>query len=667
MQYPKTPVRTVRETMHGVEVRDSYIWLEGNGPEVQAWVQAQNEFTRAYLDSVEVRTRLAEQIKELANRDIVESPVVRNGRYFFTLRRPDQQQSALVYKDGLEAEPVVLVDPNKNKKGRKSIAGYSISPDGKFALVNIAKDGSDFQTTYVIDVERRKVIRDRIPPCVMLSMQWLSDNSGFYYSIYPLEPGKDHLYFHRSGTKPSEDLGLFGKDLKQGLWTFADLSPDDNYLLIQVGHGWGKDDLYCLDRKSDEIKHLVTGKDNTFSGCVIDGKVYAQTDYKAPRSRIVRFDVENPSEEHWEEVIGQSEDVISDFRVIGDKIVVNVLSNVSNKIKVYARDGNFLQELEVPDNSTVHSINGEPNGNELIYSVYSFTNPTIINIADLSTEETKQLREVKVGIDLSNLTVEQIWCSSKDSTRIPMYVVRRDDIELNGNNPTLLYGYGGFNQNITPTFGQRRIVFVKDGGVYVSSNLRGGAEFGREWYNAGVGIRKQNVVDDLIASAEELMKIGFTNPDRLAIYGGSNGGLVVGAALTQRPELFRAVVCAVPLLDMVRYTKLERFGDAWTNELGDPNNPEEFRSLLDISPYHRVDNREYPAVLFVSGGADTRVNPTHARKMAAKLQEQNRSKYPILLRTESAAGHGDGKSREIEILEDVDVLAFLYRELGMSR
>jgi prolyl oligopeptidase len=594
------------------------------------------------------------------------------------------------------AKDRVLVDANALAvDGTIALDWFQPSDTGKYVAYGTSASGSEMSTLHVIETRTGTILPDTIERTRAASIAWLHDNSGFYYTRYPkkgeVPDGQEvynrHVYFHLLGSPVDSDDPIFGEGRDPEDWPSVALSNDDRWLLINVSQGWTKSELFLMDLKSEKPpSRLTTGKDFLYSADVFDGKVYITTNEDAPHYRVFVTDAGNFDREAWKEIIPQSDAVLQGASVFGGKLFAQYEQNASSQLKLFDLDGKKISDIELPSIGTVFGTGGRWNKNEAFFGFQSFTVPPSIYRVDLKTvhvvtvdgpdrfpgnviaNPTLWMKVDAPSIDPSAYEVGQEWFKSKDGTRVPMFVVHKKGLQKNGKNPTLLTAYGGFNVSLTPSFSRTAYLWMERGGVYAVANLRGGAEFGEDWHRAGMLDKKQNVFDDMIAAAEHLISEKYTDKNHLAIQGGSNGGLLMGAMITQRPDLFRAVVCQVPLLDMLHYQDFQ-IAKLWIPEYGSSENPEQFKWLYAYSPYHHVKaGVEYPAILFMTADTDTRVDPMHAKKMAALMQGQARNGQsktrPILLRIESKAGHGAGKPVTKQIEEFTDVYSFLWWQVG---
>jgi prolyl oligopeptidase len=587
----------------------------------------------------------------------------------------------LYVRDSLNGSDRVLVDANSlAADGTIALDWFQPSENGKYVAYGTSPSGSEMSTLHVIESKAGEILPDTIERTRAASIAWLHDNSGFYYTRYPkkgeVPPGQEmynrHVYFHLLGSPVETDNAIFGEGRGPEDWPGVSLSNDGRWLLINVSEGWTKSELFLMDLKSDKAPiRLTTGKNFLYSADIYDGKVYITSNEDAPRYRVFVTDAGNFDREAWKEIIPQSDAVLQGAAVFGGKLVAQYEQNASSQVKTFDLDGKKLNDIALPAIGTVYSSGGKWNRDEVFYGFQSFTFAPSIYRYDLKDGSTSLWTKVDApSIEASAYDVQQEWFNSKDGTRVPMFVVHKKGLQKNGKNPTLLTAYGGFNVSLTPTFSRTAYLWMEHGGIYAVANLRGGAEFGEDWHRAGMLDKKQNVFDDMIAAAQHLISEKYTDKHHLAIQGGSNGGLLMGAMITQRPDLFRAVVCQVPLLDMLHYQDFQ-IAKLWIPEYGTAENPEQFKWLYAYSPYHHVKTGvEYPAVLFMTADTDTRVDPMHAKKMTALMQAaaQNGSSHtrPILLRIESKAGHGAGKPVTKQIEEFTDVYSFLFWQLGVK-
>jgi prolyl oligopeptidase len=669
------------EVLHGVPVPDPYRWLEnGDSPETRAWVEAQNEFTRSVLDGLPQRAAIHARLDKLLMTGSVTTPVLRGERRFYQRRDGRLDQPLLVVRDGLEGEERTIIDPNAlSASGVVALDWWFPSESGRLLAYGLSEGGTELSTLYVMDVERGLNLDvERIPHTRAASLAWLPDDSGFYYTRYP-EPGSveegdemyhRHVFFHSLGQDWHQDAEVFGSGRAREDWPNVDLSQSGRWLVVHVQQGWVRTEVYCLDRDHPErgFVPIHTGVDAVAVPVFAGDRLLIHTNHDSPNYALYEVDPERPARDNWRLVLPQRQDrVLESVHAAAGRLVAHELHNAASQARLYQMDGSLTAEVELPSIGTLTGIGGEWSGDRITIGFTSFAQPQSAYDVEPSNGATELFAhgEVPEGFDPSLYDVRQEWYPSRDGTRVSVFLIHRKDRPPE-HSPTLLTGYGGFSVSRTPSFIAALPLWLDAGGVYALANLRGGGEYGEAWHRAGMLGNKQNVFDDFIAAAEWLIECGYSRRDQLAISGGSNGGLLVGAALTQRPDLFRAVVCQVPLLDMLRYQHL-RIARLWIPEYGSAEDAEQFRWLYAYSPYHHVQPGErYPATFLLTAEGDSRVDPMHARKMAARLQAETASESPILLRVETAAGHGQGKPRSKQLEEATDVWSFLFWQLGVG-
>ena len=680
MNIPKPPAtkqQPVTDDYFGQKIVDPYRWLEdGSSPETQEWVSEQLAYTRGVLDKLPGREKLHDRIEQLLEIGNLGETQVGGEYYFHTRRDGKQNQPVLFVRKGVDGKDEVLVDANQlSKDGTVALDWWAASHDGKYVAYGTSESGSEMSTLRVIEAATRKLLPDTIARTRAASIAWQPDDSGFYYTRYPkkgdVPEGQEmynrHVFYHALGSDPAKDPLIFGEGRKPQDWPSVVLSNDGRWLSIIVGEGWTKSEVYLKDAQtSAPAVAVATGKNFLYSAQPYNGELYIQTNEDAPRYRVFKAPITAPTREHWREIMPQSDAVLTSLSIIGGQLFARYEQNAHSLLKRFTTDGKPLGEIPLPTLGTVTDIGGEYDSTSAFYLFSSFTVPTTIYRFDIPASRTTLWDSVQTSFDGSNYETKQVWYPSKDGTRIPMFLVMRKGLKLNGHNPVLLTAYGGFNVSLTPEFYKTLFPWVDHDGIYAVANLRGGSEFGEDWHRAGMLDKKQNVFDDFIAAAEYLQKEGYTDGQHLAIRGGSNGGLLMGAALTQRPDLFRAVVCQVPLLDMLRYQNFQ-IAKLWIPEYGSSEDPKQFQWLYAYSPYHHVrKGTDYPAILFMTADSDTRVDPMHAKKMTALLQADNGGPHPILLRIEPKAGHGVGKPISKLVEEWTDIYSFLFWQLGMA-
>ncbi len=673
---PKTRADNVIEIIHGQKVEDPYRWLEdAKSEEVQKWVSEQNQYTRSILDRLPARDKIRTRLEELFAISYIGAPQVHKGRYFYTKREGMQNQPVLYVREGINGKEKVLLDPNTlSQEGLVSLDWWFPSDDGKLLAYGLSRRGTEQSTLYLMNVETGEKLPDVITRTRYTSLSWRKDNSGFYYTRYPavgtVPPGEEnyhqHLFYHTLGADPEKDPEIFGQGRNMTEMYSTSFSPDNRYLLLSVFKGWDRSDLYFCDLQSKNgFVPIVVGDSSIFSGQIVGENLYLHTNYEAPKYRLLKVNLKTPAKENWEELIPEGESMLEQVVVVGNWLVAKYMQNASSQLKIFSLSGKYLEDINLPTLGSVYGLNGEWDGSEVWFGFESYFIPPTIYRYDLKTSELTMIDQAKSDIDTLPYQVEQVWYSSRDGTKVSMFLVHGKKIKLDGNNPTLLTGYGGFNVSLTPRFQRNTFLWLENGGVLAVPNLRGGSEYGEKWHKGGMLQNKQNVFDDFIAAAEWLIDHGYTNPSKLAIKGGSNGGLLVGAAMTQRPDLFKAVVCGNPLLDMVRYHNF-LIAKLWIPEYGSPEDSVQFQWLYAYSPYHQVkDGTPYPATLLMTADSDTRVDPMHAKKMTARLQAATSSDAPILLRFETETGHGAGTPLSKVIEEYTDIWSFIFWQVGV--
>jgi prolyl oligopeptidase len=676
--YPETKKIDHVDDYHGTSVADPYRWLEDpDSEETKAWVVAQNKVTFDYLARIPERATIESRLTQLWDYERYSLPVKKGGRYFYTRNDGLKNQSVLYLADSMQGQPRELLDPNRlSPDGTVALASWSVSDDGKRLAYSLASAGSDWNEWKVLDVDTGKPLADHLKWVKFSGASWSHDNAGFYYSRYD-EPPADQtftkanyfqkLYYHKLGDSQSSDQLIYKRDDQQEWGFHGRVTDDGKYLLIVVWKGSEpKNQIFYKDLSSSDaaVVELITGFDADYDFIDNDGATFwFSTDSDAPLRRVIAIDLAKPAREHWQTLVPETKATLQSVNRVGQTLVAEYLQDARSAVKVFDLKGQFLRDVMLPAIGSAGGFRGERGDNETFYSFTNYTTPGTIYRYDVATGTASTYRTPALKFNPADYESKQVFCSSRDGTQVPMTIVHRRGLKLDGNNPTMLYGYGGFNISLTPAFSVSALAWLERGGVYAVPNLRGGGEYGRDWHEAGQKHRKQNVFDDFIASAQWLIDNKYTRPERLAIRGGSNGGLLVGAAMTQRPDLFAAAVPAVGVLDMLRYHKFT-IGWAWISEYGSADDPEHFAHLLKYSPLHNLKRgTRYPATLIVTGDHDDRVVPAHSFKFAAALQAAHAGDTPALIRIETRAGHGAGKPTAKLIAESADVLAFLTNEL----
>ena len=702
--YPETAREDIRETIHGVDIADPYRWLEDAGDErVQAWMSAQDEVARAYLDDVPARAGLVERFRELSYYDAPSPPARRGDRYFYMRRHADREKAILYWREGEQGEERVLIDPNLlSADGSVALGGFWPSRDGSRLAYKLNPNNADAAIMYVMDVATGATSTvDVIEGAKYASASWTPEGEGFYYTRLPADPaipvpelpGHAHVRYHALGTSPDQDPVVFPATGDPRSFVDGQVSRDGRFLLITISHGWNATDVYFkrleLERPArgphDHAGHaghaaagdapawqrygfqpLVAGIPALFYAWPWQGSFYVLTNHDAPRYRVLVADPDHPGRDQWRELVPEGPAVIDEFRIVGNHLVLGYLENACSRMEVRSPDGALVREVALPGIGSVSGMIGNEDEDEAYYLFTSYTEPSQIYRTSIRDGGSTLWARVDVPVDTASFVVEQLWYSSQDGTRVSMFLIRGKDARPDGNNPTILYGYGGFNVSLTPAFSPNIVTWLERGGIYAIANLRGGGEYGEDWHKAGMLLNKQNTFDDFAGAARHLIACGWTSPARLAISGGSNGGLLVGATMTQEPALCAAVICAVPLLDMVRY-HLFGSGKTWISEYGSADDPVQLRVLHGYSPYHNVEQGvRYPALLMLAADSDDRVDPMHARKLVAAVQQATASHAPVLLRIERNAGHGGADMIHQQVERSADTLGFLMQVLGME-
>jgi prolyl oligopeptidase len=686
--YPQTRKGDVVEVLHGHKIADPYRWLEDpNSPETAAWVEAENKVTFAYLEKIPKRSAIKERLTKLWNYERYGVPS-RHGSWTIFSKNDGLQNQAVIYKaTSLTATPEVLLDPNTlSADGTVALSGMSFSEDGKYLAYATSASGSDWMEWKVREVATGKDLADVIKWSKFSGAAWMKDGSGFYYSRYdaPKDEGEafkavnkfQKVYFHKVGTAQESDSLVYHRPDKADWGLGADVTEDGRWLLIYQSEGTNRENRLFIRDLADPnglIQPFLDKFDASYNVVGNDGATfYVVTDKDAPRYRVVSIErgrTEQGKGEpgSWKTVIPEASnrDVLSSVGMIADRFVAVWRTDAHEKLKLYAKDGKFESEIPLPSLGSVAGLTGKREDKDAFYAFTSFTYPTTIFRYDFGAKESTVFKQPKVDFDPNAFETKQVFYKSKDGTKVPMFIVHKKGLVLNGSNPTYLYGYGGFDVSLEPAFSTSNIVWMEMGGVYAQPNLRGGGEYGKEWHDAGRLKNKQNVFDDFIAAAEWLIANKYTSTPKLAIGGGSNGGLLVGAVMTQRPDLFGAALPAVGVMDMLRYHKFT-IGWAWKSDYGDPEIKEDFETALKYSPLHNLKPAAYPATLVTTGDHDDRVVPAHSHKFIAALQAAQQGKAPVLTRIETKAGHGAGKPTAKIIEERADQWAFLTQALGMK-
>lgn len=676
MDIPKTKKEDIVDTIGGVSVADPYRWLEdGENEQVLAWIHTQNTYTDSVLRTDDQKTIADELVRDFKVVSFSDPTVVR-GRYFYFERQPDEDQNAFYVKHGLEGEPIKLIDPNGMAEGNTATIDFAATGwTGRYVAYGISVGGDEMATLRVLDVDEGKDLPEEIDRCRYASIRWLPDDSGFFYTRNP-QPGEvpeneEHLhtkvFFHRLGDDVGNDELIFGEGRPKDDMIQLSLSADGAYLALRVSQKWIENDIFVYDVQKKVMSTLIKGIPSVFSLVFMKEQAILITNYRANNYRILSTPLSELFKpvDDWHELVPEREHLLGWPAVTADRILLTYLVDASSQVVIVDHHGKETGTIPLPEYSSIANISSRRTEREFFYSVTSFTFPKKTYRFDPETAEYSEYRAMDNPINPDDFETKQEWYESRDGTRVPMFIFHKKGVELNGNNPTILYGYGGFDHVMTPGFMRSNVPWMERGGVFAVANIRGGGEFGKQWHLGGIKEHKQNSYDDFIAAAEFLISKKYTDAQHLGILGGSNGGLLVSAVAVQRPELFKAVCSRVPLTDMVRFPE---FGMAmrWVHEYGDPRNPDELKGILRWSPYHNVrSGTEYPNFLFMTADRDTRVDPLHARKMAALLQSVN-AKHPVMVFSDFEAGHGPGKPIAKIVDAQSLVLTFFAQALGLA-
>ncbi len=694
--YPSTTRQDIVDTLHGTKVADPYRWLENvKDPKVQAWMTAQNKVARAQLAKLPGRAAIAARLRQLYYYDSVSAPAHRGNRYFYSRRHAKKEKAVYYWKEGETGTERVLLDPNTmSADGSVSVGGIFPSKDGTLCAYRLKKNNADTASLYIMDVASGKT-RDAevIGGARYAYPSWTPDNKGFFYTRLPTDkkvatadmPGEAHVVYHRIGTDPKTDALYHAKTGNPKTFIAAEVSEDGRWLFVTIQHGWNATDVYYKDLRRERraqrrrarrkgrkpidtaagYKPLAVGIKARFSVQAWKNKFYIMTNHRAPNGRLYTVSARRPLRRKWREIVRESKAVLKGAEVIGGRLVLRYLRDAHSELEIRSLRGRLVRKVSLPGIGSASGMVGRADEDDAYFSYQSFTEPRTIFRTSIKRGKTAVWARVKFPVDTSKFTVDQVKYPSKDGTRVSMFIIRRKDAKRTGDNPVVLHGYGGFNVSMTPFFSTAIAVWLEHGGIWAIPNLRGGGEYGEKWHKAGMLLSKQNVFDDFEYAARYLIKEKWTTSARLAIRGGSNGGLLVGAAMTQHPELYKAVICAVPLLDMVRYHKFGS-GKTWIPEYGSADDAKQFAAIYAYSPYHHVSKKNYPAMLMLSADTDDRVDPMHARKFTAAMQWATDGKVPMLLRIEKHAGHGGADMVKQKVQQTADTYAFLMKQLGMK-
>jgi prolyl oligopeptidase len=683
MNYPESTKLDSIEVRHGDTIRDPYVWLEDDrSKETEAWVEAQNKVTFDYLSKIPFRDDFKKRITDLNNYPKISAPSKHGEYYFFTKNDGLQNQSVYYYKKGLEGKEEVFFDPNTlSEDGTVAASIASFSGDDKYAVLSVQKSGSDWTTFKVMEVETKKELEDEINWVKFSGASWYKD--GFFYSRYD-EPkagdefkGKNEyhkLYYHKLGDPQEKDVLVhyFPNHPQRNI--YAGTTEDERFLLIYYSEGTGGQSLMVKDLSKskdlsnmNDVIHIVQDFNNEHSVVGNFGdELLMVTNIDAPMNRLVKIDTKKASKENWQVLIPETKDLLQGVSKAGGKLFVSYLKDATDRYFQYDYSGKMEKEIELPGIGSAGGFGGKDDQMTLFYTFTSFNYAPTVFKYDVATGNSEKYMSADVKFNPEDFEVNQVFYTSKDGTKVPMFIVNKKGIKLDGNNPTLLYGYGGFNISLTPSFSPSRISLLEQGGIFVMANLRGGGEYGEEWHKAGTKMQKQNVFDDFIAAAQYLIDNKYTSSEKLAIQGGSNGGLLVGACMTQRPDLYKVAFPAVGVLDMLKFHRFT-IGWAWMDDYGNPEEEEMFNYIKKYSPYHNLkEGTKYPSTMVTTADHDDRVVPAHSFKFAARLQEYHSGANPVLIRIETKAGHGAGKSLTKAIEEVADLYSFMFYEMGVT-
>jgi len=675
--YPVTQKTDTIDTYFGVQVADPYRWLEDDlSEQTKDWVKQQNEATFGYLKQIPYRDLVAERITKMWNFERFSAPYRKAGKYFYSYNDGLKNQSVLYVTDNLDQQGKVLLDPNAlAADGTSALTGYSVSEDGKYLAYSISKGGSDWNEIFVKNIASGKDTTDNLKWVKFSGMSWYND--GFYYSRYE-EPkasalseknSAQKIYYHKIGTSQDKDVLVFQPDGDVQRFYSAGVTQDKAYLIVSESESTSGNNFRIKDLNDPKSEFIQVAKGFDSDYQVIDhlnGKLIVLTNHKAPMYKLVAIDPKNPGEANWTDFVAQKEYVLTDVSVSQKLIFLSYLKDAKSYVEILDLDGKFLKSLELPGIGTVGGISVNKDENFGFYSFSSFTVPSVIFKYDFEKGTSEVYKQPKIDFNFTEYETTQVFYPSKDGTQIPMFLVYKKGLKLNGKNPVWLYGYGGFNISLTPSFSVSRLVWLENGGIFAMPNIRGGGEYGEKWHEAGTILQKQNVFDDFIGAAEYLIMQEYTSAGNIAVHGGSNGGLLVGAVTNQRPELFGVAIPAVGVLDMLRYHKFT-IGWAWATDYGTSQNEEQFNYLFKYSPLHNIDGyKKYPAILVTTGDHDDRVVPAHSFKYIATLQEKYKGLNPMLIRIETMGGHGAGKPTAKVIEEAADMYSFAFYNLGIQ-
>jgi prolyl oligopeptidase len=680
--YPKAHIGAQTDTYFGTKVSDPYRWLEElDSPETRAWIDAENKVTADYLAPLTTRPVIQKRLEQIVNFERYGSPEKQGARYFYGYNTGLQNQTPVYWTEGLAGEPHVLIDPNTlAKDGTVALNALSITDDGTLAATALAEAGSDWQKIHVREVATGRDLPDVIQWTKFGGAAWLHDNSGFFYGGYDAPPDGDALkatnyfmkiFFHKLGTPQSEDKLIFERQDDKEIFLGTGVTDDGRYLILYQGKGTSPNNVLAikdLAHTDAKILHLIDKPDASYSPIGNNGtRFWILTTLDASNGKVIEVDLEHPEREHWKTIVPESKSKLESVTLVHRTLIANYLTDARNEVKLFSEEGKPVGTVELPGVGTVGGFGGKRGDTETFYTFTNFTTPGTVYRLDLATGKSSIYREPKLSFQPAEFETKQVFVTSRDGTRVPVFLSYKKGLKLDGNNPTILYAYGGFGVSLTPAFSSSRIFWMQQGGIYAQAGLRGGGEYGEAWHEAGMKLKKQNVFDDFIACAEWLIANKYTSTPKLAIQGGSNGGLLVGAMITQRPELFGAALPAVGVMDMLRFDKFT-VGWGWKQEYGSPSeNEAEFHAIYKYSPLHTLKpGTKYPATMITTADHDDRVFPAHSFKFAAQMQADQAGPAPVLIRIETRAGHGGGMPITKQLEMNTDIYAFLIKELKMT-
>ncbi|MDY6800599.1 MAG: prolyl oligopeptidase family serine peptidase [Bacteroidota bacterium] len=678
VKYPETKKVDQVDTYFGTQVEDPYRWLEDdNSPETEEWVKAQNKVTFDYLEQIPFREKIKNRLTQLWDYETMGAPFKKGNKYFFFKNEGLQNQAVLYMQESvLEDEPQVLIDPNKfSEDGTIALGGISISNDAKYIAYQLSEGGSDWNTIHVRNIETGQDLKDQISWIKFSNIAWYKD--GFFYSKYDAPKKEEKLSgvnkyhkicYHKLGTSSEKDKVIFeNKEFPLRNYS-ADVSCDEKYLFVYETESTSGNNLYVKNlQKNDDFVKLTTGFNYDYRVLDhVDDNLIVITNFNAPKYKLVKINVNSLDVGNWIDIISEKKDVLNGCYLADGNIIASYIQDAHAKLEVYNLKGDYLKDIELPALGAVYGINSEINDKEVFYSFRSFTFPPTIYRYDMDEAIAKTWFEPEIDFDPSAYETKQVFYTSKDGIKVPMFIVHKKGLKLNGKNPTLLYAYGGFNASLLPSFSVNRLIWLENNGVFAMANIRGGGEYGENWHKAGMRLNKQNVFDDFIAASEYLIDNNYTSPRKLAIRGGSNGGLLIGAVINQRPDLYAVAFPEVGVMDMLRYHKFT-IGWAWAEEYGSSEDSIHFENLYNYSPIHNISNdKDYPAVMVITADHDDRVVPAHSFKYIATLQEKYKGKNPVLIRIQTKAGHGAGKPTSVRIEETADKWAFAFYNMDVK-